>query len=397
MLIQFSVIEIHFGIYFLVFLFYFTKVSLEFFTNLVFLIIIFFIGLLSSFLQSKIFYDFIKDFIYFIVPILSLISGYFVAKKLNSFTIFLKIIIYLTTLFSLFHILSILIQIDFVNSSVSDIRKVGGLSNIIEVFVLVILIGSYSHDNLDVIKNNFFKKTILIIVFTSFILYFSRTMFVSFFILTLSIYGFLKITSKGVKYLILVLLFFTLFYTYLFSANLDRSKPGLESFLYKMKIAPSEIFTPIRKIDPNNHAFLWDHWRAYEATMAIDQINTIPTFLIGKGFGSLIDLKFKVFLGDSKMRYIPSIHNGYVFVFFKTGIIGLIFHLLFLINLYLYVYYKSRSKEEMVINYLISGIGVHFLFTSLIINGIYNIEELFVFILGALFYFRKDVLVLNKN
>ena len=397
MLIQFSVIEIHFGIYFLVFLFYFTKVSLEFFTNLVFLIIIFFIGLLSSFLQSKIFYDFIKDFIYFIVPILSLISGYFVAKKLNSFTIFLKIIIYLTTLFSLFHILSILIQIDFVNSSVSDIRKVGGLSNIIEVFVLVILIGSYSHDNLDVIKKNFFKKTILIIVFTSFILYFSRTMFVSFFILTLSIYGFLKITSKGVKYLILVLLFFTLFYTYLFSANLDRSKPGLESFLYKMKIAPSEIFTPIRKIDPNNHAFLWDHWRAYEATMAIDQINTIPTFLIGKGFGSLIDLKFKVFLGDSKMRYIPSIHNGYVFVFFKTGIIGLIFHLLFLINLYLYVYYNSKSKEEMVINYLISGIGVHFLFTSLIINGIYNIEELFVFILGALFYFRKDVLVLNKN
>ena len=397
MLIQFSVIEIHFGIYFLVFLFYFTKVSLEFFTNLVFLIIIFFIGLLSSFLQSKIFYDFIKDFIYFIVPILSLISGYFVAKKLNSFTIFLKMIIYLTTLFSLFHILSILIQIDFVNSSVSDIRKVGGLSNIIEVFVLVILIGSYSHDNLDVIKKNFFKKTILIIVFTSFILYFSRTMFVSFFILTLSIYGFLKITSKGVKYLILVLLFFTLFYTYLFSANLDRSKPGLESFLYKMKIAPSEIFTPIRKIDPNNHAFLWDHWRAYEATMAIDQINTIPTFLIGKGFGSLIDLKFKVFLGDSKMRYIPSIHNGYVFVFFKTGIIGLIFHLLFLINLYLYVYYKSRSKEEMVINYLISGIGVHFLFTSLIINGIYNIEELFVFILGALFYFRKDVLVLNKK
>ena len=137
-------------------------------------------------------------------------------------------------------------------------------------------------------------------------------MFVSFFILILAVYGHLKITSKGLKYLIGVILFFILFYSYLFSIKLDRGKPGLESFLYKIKIAPSEIFTPVRKIDPNNHAYLWDHWRAYEATMAIDQINTIPTFMIGKGFGALVDLKFKVFLGDEKMRYIPSIHNGYI-------------------------------------------------------------------------------------
>lgn len=390
MLTQFSLIELHFGIYLLLFLFFYNKIATSLLHSVSYLSLIFLIGICSSFFQHSIFYDFIKDFIYFLVPILSFISGYFVAKKVNNIASYLRITIYITFIISIFHVFLIFSQINFSASSVSDVRRIGGISNIIEVFVLVILIGSYKYDFLDVVKNKLFKKAILITVFLSVFLYFSRTMFVSFFILMLAIYGYLKITSKGIKYLFMVILFFTLFYSYLFSIHLDREKPGLESFLYKMKIAPSEIFTPVRTIDPNNHAYLWDHWRAYEATMAIDQINTLPTFLIGKGFGALIDLKFEVFLGDSKMRYIPSIHNGYVYVFFKTGILGLILLLIFLINLYLYSYKKSNSREELVINYLISGIGVHFLFTSLIINGIYNIEEIFVFMLGSLFYFRLN-------
>lgn len=394
-LIHFSIIEIHFGICFLIFILYYTKVSKELVKSNIFLIIIFVIGLLSSFLQTKILYDFFKDFIYFSSPILTFVSGYFIAKRVKVFPSFLRVIIYITTLYSIIHIFSIFFQIDFSTSSVSDIRRVGGISNIIEVFVLVILIGSYTYDFLDVIKNKLLKKTILIIILFSFFLYFSRTMFVSLLILILAIYGHLKVTSKGVKYIVMVLLFFTLLYVYLFNIKLERGKPGLESFLYKIKIAPSEIFTPITKMDANNHAYLWDHWRAYEATKAIEQIETVPEFIIGKGFGALVDLKFSVLLGDTKMRYIPSIHNGYVNVYFKTGIIGFIFYFLFLIHLYLYTYHKVDSKEIMLFNYLITGIGVHFLFTSLIINGIYNIEEIFIFILGSLFYFRSEVLKSN--
>ena len=255
-LIQFSVIEIHFGVYFLIFVGFYTKISAKLFKNVLLLVIVFGIGLLSSFLQSKKLYDFTKDFIYFLTPILSLISGYFVAKRIKNVTSFLKVVIYITTFFSVLHIFTILFNINFRTSSVSDIRKVGGISNIIEVFALVIIISSYKYDFLDVIKNKFLKKIILSVISLSVILYFSRTMFVSLLILMLAIYGHLKITAKGLKYIIAVILFFTILYTYLFSVNLDRGKPGLESFLYKMKIAPSEIFTPIRKIDPNNYAYL---------------------------------------------------------------------------------------------------------------------------------------------
>ena len=171
-LIQISIIEIHFGVYFLIFLAFYAKISSSLFKNILFLVTIFGIGLLSSFLQTKNLYDFVKDFAYFLTPVLSFVSGYLIAKKVKSFSSFLGIIIYLTTFFSIIHIYSIFSQIDIGNSSVSDIRTVGGISNIIEVFVLVIIIGSYTHDFLDVIKNKLLKKTILIIVFVSFFLYF---------------------------------------------------------------------------------------------------------------------------------------------------------------------------------------------------------------------------------
>jgi len=104
----------------------------------------------------------------------------------------------------------------------------------------------------------------------------------------------------------------------------------------------------------------------------------------------LVDLKFKVYLGDSEMRYIPIIHNGYVLVFFKTGIIGFFIYLLFLVNMYLFAYVEISSEKSKIINNLISGFGVYFFFSSLIISGIYNNEDFYMFFVGALLFFRNE-------
>lgn len=390
LIIQFSIFELHYSIYFLLILLCISTISKNVINLISYLVILLLIAGFSSIFQKPFLYDFIKDFAYFTKPIIALTAGYLLAKKINDFSSFLRIFIYVVAILSIFHISTILIGVDFSSASVSEIRKVGGISNLSEVLVLTILIGSYKFSFLDAIKNKLLKKVILSIVLVSFLLYFSRTMFVGLIIFLLSIYGYIKITSKGLKYGLLVSAGFVLFYVYLFNANLQRDKPGLESFLYKMKIAPSEIFTPIRTVDPNNHAYLWDHWRAYEATLAIDQINTPTTFLIGKGLGSLVDLKFKVYLGDTEMRYIPMIHNGYVNIFYKTGIIGLLIYLLFLLNIYLFTYSKSSSEKTITINNFITGFGVYFLFSSLIVTGIYNIEDFYMFFLGALLFFKKD-------
>ncbi|MBG7611507.1 O-antigen ligase family protein [Polaribacter sp. BAL334] len=390
LIIQFSIFELHFGIYVLTSFICFSTISKNVINLISYIIILLIIAGISSIFQKPTLYDFIKDFAYFTKPIIALIAGYLLAKKIADFSSFLRTFIYVVCLLSVFHIFNIFLNVDFSQASVTKIRTIGGISNLSEVIALTIIIASYRIQFLDVIKNKLLKKVILSIIFLSFFLYFSRTMFVSLGLFLLAIFGYLKITSKGLKYGFLALSAFLLFYVYLFNANLERDKPGLESFLYKLKIAPSEIFTPIRTVDPNNHAYLWDHWRAYEATLAIDQINTPVTFLIGKGLGALVDLKFKVYLGDSEMRYIPMLHNGFVLVFFKTGIIGFFIYLLFLINMYLFAYAKITSEKTRIINNLISGFGVYFIFSSLIISGIYNIEDFYMFIVGTLLFFRKE-------
>ena len=159
--------------------------------------------------------------------------------------------------------------------------------------------------------------------------------------------------------------------------------------LYKIKIAPSEIFQAA-EIDKENHQDLWDNWRAYEAQQAISQMNYF-NFFAGKGFGALIDLEMVSPLNEEGIQYIPIIHNGYIYIFFKTGIIGLIFYLIFLFSIYLKIYIRTDCQIKRFYGNLCSGIGFYFLFTTLIITGIYNSGQLFMLILGMSVFLSEPI------
>ena len=176
----------------------------------------------------------------------------------------------------------------------------------------------------------------------------------------------------------------------MFSIKIDRNAKGVEAFLYKIKIAPEEIFET--KIDRENHKELWDHWRGYEAKRAFSLMEKQPSsFIFGTGFGSLINLKFKAPVGEKEMKYISRIHNGYVFVLYKSGIIGLLLYLLFLINLYLKIYKRNSFNELYFTDRLIVSISVFYFFSYLIITGIYIPIDAVVFILGGLLAVEKNI------
>ena len=124
--------------------------------------------------------------------------------------------------------------------------------------------------------------------------------------------------------------------------------------------------------------------------MAISQVNTSYSVAVGKGLGSLVDLKFYAPLGDKNMRYIPHLHNGYVTIYYKSGIIGIILYLLFILYLYLFSYFKTKNNQKKIILNLIGGLAIHYLFTTLIVTGIYNISETYSLILGMLLYYRNS-------
>ena len=211
-----------------------------------------------------------------------------------------------------------------------------------------------------------------------------------FFLVGFSMLGYAKITKGTLKFIGFAFLLIGLLYAYLFSVKIDRNAKGVEAFLYKIKIAPEEIFKT--KVDRENHKELWDHWRGYEAKRALALMDKNPSsYIYGTGYGSLINLKFKAPLGEKDMKHISRIHNGYVFVLYKTGIVGLVLYLLFLIKLYLNVYKRSETKEQLFITRTIVSISVFYFFSSLIITGIYIPIDAVVFVLGGLLAFENKV------
>ena len=358
------------------------KISKSFLKDIFPLFLILFIGFIGLFLNKYNSFNIIKDIIHFVKPILGLLIGYFYFKQINDFPKFIKTIVLIGFYSALIHIF--LVVFISKHETVANIREYGK-DNYLELFSILFLKYYKKFFNNDLFSKKHYQLyfyTILI----SCILYFSRTMIVVGAIMILSIHGYTKLTSKSLKIILLFLSIATLLFSYLQTIKLDRNGNSLESFLYKVQIAPSEIFKT--KIDRDNHEQLWDHWRGYEAQRAFDLMNmNKSSYVFGCGYGSLVNLKFLAPLSDDKrgVKYISELHNGYPYILYKTGFIGLFLYLFFLIKLYLKTYQKHTFE-----NLFISAIGISYMFTTLTITGIYNTSDVVVLILGALLFFKTN-------
>jgi O-antigen ligase len=367
--------------------FFFEKatVNQKFFKIIAPLIVLFLLGFLGMLFHRYSFFNISKDIFHFIKPITGMLIGYFFYKKINDFKKFVHTIVVAGFASAIIHFGIIFVFSDF--TSVNGIRELAR-DNFLELFSLFFLVFYKKFQNSNLFKNrtkHYLYATILTI---SCILYFSRTMIVVAIILLLSVYGYTYITRKGLKIIMVIIILIAAFYSYLFSVKIDRNQQGLESFLFKIKNAPSEIFKT--KINRYDHKDLWDHWRGYEAKRAFALMQENPSsFVFGNGYGSLVNLKFFAPLTDNSndkgMKFISELHNGFAYILYKTGVLGLIIYLCFLIQLYKIIYDKRHLPAI-----YISGIGLVFLFTTLTITGIYNARDIIVFILGGLLFFESN-------
>lgn len=348
------------------------------------------IALVSAVYNKPTVYNFIRDLIYFTKPIMLILLGYFFAKIIDDWKLTLKALIYAGTGYAVYHIIHIFLYTDFANFTIARVRAVNGLSNIIEMFAIALIILGNKFQEFGVFRKKSIKYLLLTILLISFLSYFSRTMFVGLIFLVLGVLNYLKLNKKGLKYLVIISLFFIALYTYLFTAKIDRDGKGIENFFYKLKIAPSEIFSP--EIDLSDHAKLWDHWRAYEAYCAFQDLNKSSiNYIAGKGLGAMVDLRFPAPIStEGNVRYIPHLHNGYVFVLFKTGLLGLFLYLFFLFSLYFQAYKKTKSIEIKSFRNLLSATSLYLIFSSLIISGVYNLQEEVVMILGVFLFLKSN-------
>lgn len=336
--------------------------------------------LATNWLKQSLF-DIIKDIIYFVRPITILLSSYFIIKRIKSINFVFDAVVFIAFLFAVRHIFVIFINIGSIYSY-SYLRELGGKHNHIELVALVFLL--FTPYNTIFIK---YRKLIKLILFTSFILYFSRTMYIALFIFYLGYKGYLLLNTKFLKGIMIFGLIVIVGGITISNIETTRDSKGLKSFIYKTQNSFKELFASVNTSEiVNDRRLLWEHWRAYEAQKAIEQINENGTkaWLIGMGFGSQIELDTYAILDGNRLTKVPSIHNGFINVLFKTGIFGLIFYLLFIF----YTYFKYQNPNldyyNDLFNKLILASCIYMLFNSFVITGIYRPGEFSIFLFGIL-------------
>ncbi len=371
-------INILFQLFILVVFFYFEgfKIPKSLVKFLIPLVSIFFLGFAGTIINNYELFNVFKDISHFIKPLLGLSIGYLFFKKINNFELFIKAIVCAGLISAILHFIIILFFSNF--GSVSGIREFGR-DNFLELFALFFLVFYKKFKTRKIFDENLYYIIIILIISLSVIAYFSRTMIVVAIITLITIYGYSIITLRTIKFCGLFFIAIFAFYIYLFSIKIDR-----ENFLYKIRNVPAEIFET--KINRENHSDLWDHWRAYEAKRAFELMKQNPTsFIFGCGYGSLVNLKFFAPLNDDKkgLKYISELHNGFMYLLYKTGILGILIYFMFLINMYKKIYHNKD-----IITTYISAIGLTYIFTTITITGIYNGRDILIFILGALLFFN---------
>ncbi|MCF1190319.1 O-antigen ligase family protein [Mangrovimonas sp. AS39] len=350
--------------------------------NVIFpLICIFIVSLFSSIFTLPELYNFLKDTVHLTKPIFAIVFGIYIASHIKDNNTIIKVILLFCLFSALSHIFTVFYYLEE-DWNTSTIRSIGGKGSDLEALGFSIYWVFVRKDNLKIFSSKF-----KIIFFWSLVisigLYLSRTTFIAIIIFLITFYGLTQVNRKQVMYLLGVIILVISFMISLQFINIDRQASGIESFFYKIKIAPSEIFNA--EIDVTDHTQLWDNWRAYEAKKAFEtmegQSSLIP-YVAGMGLGSLVDLGFKAPLGHERMQFIPHVHNGYIYVFFKSGTIGLLLLLLWLYYLYTFIYRKSQSFEQVINHKIISGLGLYLSFSTLVITGVYNLGVTLSLLLG---------------
>lgn len=324
------------------------------------------VAIISGLFRDHGIYKAIRDFTYLVKPIAGFFVGYQLCKLSSKKA--LNIFIITGAIISVIHLIIILVS--FIQTpvlTVNALRASGGYFSDYEIYVLIVLL-FHKEFQLNYSKQKLWFLIILV-GFSSF-LYLARTNFIQFIILFIGLKGYYTVNVRSIRVLSTVILTAIIGYTAVLYINPKRNGRGFEAFLYKVKIAPIEPFKT--KIDKDNWKDFNDNYRSYENIIAVRQVSNqgIEAVLFGEGLGATLDLGRDVWSNDGEMvRYIPIVHNGYMTVFLKSGILGVCFLLLFIIILFR----QRKSDDKLVkqINYLLVGTSIFLIVSNWVFLGLY--------------------------
>jgi hypothetical protein len=358
--------------------------------NAIFLLILL-IATVSTFFNNTTPFLFIRDFTYLVKPILGLFVGYQLCRF--SSKLGLKVMVYTGLAIAIMHLVLILFAvIEFRTLSVNLLREHGGYFSDYEIYILIILI-FYKNLKLEISKNQ--RLLLIVIIGLSSFLYLARTNLIQFIILYVGLKGYLTFNKRSLKVILLVLVAVIVGYTAIVYINPKREGKGIQAFLYKIKIAPQEAFKT--KIDKDDWKDFNDNYRSFENIITVKQVsaNGNRAIIFGEGLGSTLNLGRKIWTNDHEyVQYIPIVHNGYMTVFLKSGLLGVSLLLIFLI--FLFRQKKSDVENVQTINYLLIGSSVFLIVSNWVFLGLYLKLDNKSIIIGFLIALR-EVMIREHN
>ncbi|MFN7675737.1 hypothetical protein [Flavobacterium sp.] len=360
--------------------------SLGLIKQLFFFLGIFIFALVVTFFNEHQPFYVLRDITYMIKPCIGIVLGYQLCKKINS-NIF-NIIVKTGFVFSLIHLFFLVRGVVFFKVlNINDLRFFGGFFSDFEVFALIVIL---FHKRFEVTFSPQKIRWYTAIIALSVFLYLARTNFIQLGILLLALKGLFVANKRNVTILVTVAIVTIIGYSSILVFNPKRNGPGMEAFLYKIKIIPEEAFKT--KVNRNDWKAFNDNYRSYENIMTVRQVTGDGFYSIafGQGLGSKVDLKEELQLGDMKLRYISILHNGYMTVFLKSGLIGVLL-LLFSLG----IYFRKTSSEITIIkqiDLLLLGMGIFMIMSYWVFMGFYFKADNKIILLGALICYKEIIM-----
>jgi hypothetical protein len=349
------------------------------------------VAIISSFFYDYTVYEIIRDITYLLKPIVGLILGYQLCRNADMKVI--KTIIYVGFIISIIH-LGIILYSAVIHRiiNIHELRKYSGYFSDFEVYAFILVL---FHKKFDIVFSKQRFLLLLIVIGISSALYVSRANFIQAFLFYLVLKGYFSLNKRMLIVLFSLIAVLGISYAVIYNMNFSRNGKGLEGLLYKIKNAPIEAFKT--KVNKDDWRDFNDNYRAYENILAVQNVtyDGFWTTLRGKGLGSEIQLGQKLYTNDGTvLTEISILHNAFMTVFLKSGLIGVFFMIYFL--RLLTKQNPSNLHAVNQLNLILIATGIYLLFDNWVLLGLYLKTESKAIIIGFILAY-KELLIKKAN
>jgi O-Antigen ligase len=279
-------------------------------------------------------YDFLKDGWYFANPILVFVVGFVFGRAAHAAAgddslaqagvqaRGLRAFVLAGATVAVLHLLWFAIHPQLLALDATEVRGITGAGWFAPALALLILLAHRGAWRDGLALPPLGAAVLLALVLASVVLTFSRVLAVVVAVGTLIVFGLLA--RHGLRRVLLLLVLAALAVGVLRQTLDVESREARTSFLGKFARIPEEL-TPTDRLHGQD---VHDNWRGYETARGMRHwaAGHPGQWLFGDGFGALVDLgRFQQLSPHPReaMRFIPILHNSYVYLLVKTGLVGL--------------------------------------------------------------------------